>query len=409
MLTDASLIAALVVYVLVARGSLALDTPWRQRSFAVVNVVTVAVVFYWTLHPRILFIFLYVGIVLSHWTLCRAFALRPGWSAVLPVGFPIAILVLVKYVPGWPIVLSAIGAVPDKGHAAVYFVGLSYVAFRLSHLVVEVRNGIVESPTVWEHLAYAFFPATMVVGPINPYSVHAKSLAERSHTRVPWRDAGWRVLVGLTKYVFAANILNQLSYFGLVTDGRPHPKIDWLVSAVFYYAYLYCNFSGFCDFGIGIAAMLGIEVNENFDRPFTARNIAEFWNRWHITLSRYMRDMVFTPMTKALVRTLGPRNQNHAIGVSIFTVFVLIGIWHGSGLNYLLFGVIHAIGVTTHHYYRVFLKRSLSPSALRAYHQNYAIHALSVCITFVYVTGSLAIFANDKGIARTLSFFRGFR
>ena len=74
-----------------------------------------------------------------------------------------------------------------------------------------------------------------------------------------------------------------------------------------YYIYLYLNFSGFCDVVIGASALIGITIDENFDNPFRARNVNDFWTRWHITLSTYLRDMVFTPLSKMLIRLTGPK------------------------------------------------------------------------------------------------------
>ena len=100
---------------------------------------------------------------------------------------------------------------------------------------------------------------------------------------------------------------------------------------VFYYLYLYCNFSGYCDMAIGAAGLIGIPVAENFNNPFAARNVKDFWNRWHITLSSYMRDVVFAPLSKNLVRAMGPAYANHAIALTITVVFLLVGVWHGVG------------------------------------------------------------------------------
>jgi membrane protein involved in D-alanine export len=408
-LTDGSLWVGFALYVLVARACLTLHGAWRLRLFAVANIGAVGALFYTNLHPRVYFLLAYVVFVVVHWALTGAWARRGKWGFALAVAFPLVVLGSVKYLPIWGRVLGALGAQPDPENAAVYFVGISYVAFRLSHLVVEVRNGAAEPPDVWSHLGFAFFPATMAMGPINAYSTHSRSLAAAKVASIPWREAAWRVFVGIVKYVFFANVFNQLSYAGLLADGHPHPRVDWLVSAVSYYFYLYCNFSGFCDVGIGIAAMLGITVSENFARPFAARNVRDFWNRWHITLSVYMRDMVFTPLSKALLRRWGPRAQNHALALSIFTVFILIGIWHGAKLNYLLFGVVHGVGVVTNHYWSLTIRRVLRPEWFRAYQKSILVHAGSVCLTFSFVVASLAIFANDKGIGRTLAFLTGVR
>ena len=164
---------------------------------------------------------------------------------------------------------------------------------------------------------------------------------------------------------------------------------------IFYYLYLYCNFSGFCDMAIGAAALIGIPVLENFDRPLSARNMKEFWNRWHITLSQWMRDIVFAPLSKFLVRVMGPANVNHAIALTVFVVFLLIGIWHGTGWNFVMFGLAQAIGVVATHYYTIGLKKWLGRDGFKAYNENRWIHAVAVMSTFCYYAATLIFFANS--------------
>ena len=163
---------------------------------------------------------------------------------------------------------------------------------------------------------------------------------------------------------------------------------------VFYYLYLYCNFSGYCDMAIGAAGLIGIPVAENFNNPFAARNVKDFWNRWHITLSSYMRDVVFAPLSKNLVRAMGPAYANHAIALTITVVFLLVGVWHGVGWNYFIYGALHALGVVTNHYYTIGLKKWLGRDGFKAYNENRWIHALAVTLTFAYCAASLMFFAN---------------
>jgi D-alanyl-lipoteichoic acid acyltransferase DltB (MBOAT superfamily) len=140
--------------------------------------------------------------------------------------------------------------------------------------------------------------------------------------------------------------------------------------------------------------LIGIPVAENFDNPFAARNVKDFWNRWHITLSQYMRDVFFSPVSRFFVRLFGPANANHAIALTILLVFLLIGIWHGTGWNYFVLGVTQALGVVANHYYTIALKRRLGRAGFAAYNSNRWIHAAAVVMTFCYTAASLFFFAN---------------
>ena len=170
--------------------------------------------------------------------------------------------------------------------------------------------------------------------------------------------------------------------------------MDLPVAMLFFYLYLYLNFSGFCDMAIGAAGLMGIAVPENFENPLAARNMREFWNRWHITLSQYMRDMVFSPLSKYLVGKLRIKLADHAIALTILVTFLLIGVWHGVGWNYAAFGLAQALGVGTVHYYTIFLKKRLGREGFKSYNENRWIRGAGMTITFCYYAATLFLFAN---------------
>jgi len=271
--------------------------------------------------------------------------------------------------------------------------GVSYLVFRCSRLVLEVRNGQVNRPNFLEYINFAFFLPTMLVGPINTYANFRRGF--EGNYVVPAGRALLRVLVGAVKYFFLGTICNQLTYSGLLRDGFSHHGMDLPVAMLFFYFYLYLNFSGMCDIAIGFAGLMGIAVPENFANPFAARNVKDFWNRWHITLSAWMRDIVFSPLSKYLVGKFGLNQANQAIALTIVVVFLLIGIWHGAALNFAAYGAVHALGVVVNHYYTIWLKRKLGRDGFKAYNENRWIHGAAVGITFCYCGGSLIFFANS--------------
>jgi membrane protein involved in D-alanine export len=242
------------------------------------------------------------------------------------------------------------------------------------------------------------------VGPINPYSVFRDSLHKPDRGATPVGRSVLRMIVGVTKYLFLASLMEQLSYSGLLFDTHPHPWIDLPVAAVAFYLYLYLNFTGYCDMAIGTAGLLGIRVIENFDSPFEARNPQDFWNRWHISLSLYMRDMVFSPLSKALIRKFGPASTPHAIALASFTVFLLIGGWHGLAWNFLIFGALQGAGVVACHYYTIWLKKRLGKQGYAAYGKDWRFRWAGIAGTFVFAAAALFFFANS--LAREGEIFR---
>jgi D-alanyl-lipoteichoic acid acyltransferase DltB (MBOAT superfamily) len=402
---------AACVYVAVCRWLVGWRSRARDPAFALLNLGTVYFLFFWrkddrgVLQLNLLFA-VYLLLVSAQYLALRFWSERSGWLPTLAFLTPIAILVVIHSAPLAE--LCGLFSISMRDVLAAYpvsttFAGLSYLAFRTSHLALEVRNGIVPRPGFWEYLGFAFFAPTLSVGPISPYSQHRRGFADTDRPAIPVGRALLRVLVGAVKFRFLGPILNQLTYSGLLLDGHPHLWVDLPVAAVAYYLYLYCNFSGFCDIAIGGAGLMGIPVAENFASPFAARNLKDFWNRWHITLSQYMRDVVFTPLSKTLVRVFGPARANHAIALTIFVVFLLIGVWHGVRWHYVAFGVAQGLGVSANHYYTIALKKWLGKQGFAAYNRSRAIHAAAVTFTFVYVAASMFLFANDGSAVRAFA------
>ncbi len=381
-------ILAIVVYIASARLVLIkLAGLPREIAFTLVNLAGFYFFFIVGRDYRApIFFAAYLGLALIQYVTLRLFAEKPRWLPWMAFFTPIFFLVVVRYIP------AAIS--PHlKEWGITYFLGISYLAFRTSYLVLEIRNHTVKFPSLWQYFSFCFFSPTMSVGPINSYANFQRAF-EAVPYAVPAGRAAMRILVGLVKYQFLASLCNRLTYQSLLLDEHPHPWMDLPVAMLFFYLYLYCNFSGFCDMAIGASGLIGVPVAENFNNPLAARNVKDFWNRWHITLSTWMRDVVFSPLSKFLVRILGPAQVNHAIALTIVVVFLLVGVWHGVGWNFLILGAIHAFGVATNHYYTIFLKKKLGRDGFKAYNENKWIHAAAVVLTFCYCAASMIFFAN---------------
>lgn len=383
-------LAELLGYILAGRSVMkGLQGWWRELAFTGLNLAALYAFFFCDKESRSAPVFVaYVVLVSVQYLMLRLFAERKGWLPWLAFFTPILFLSLARYAP-WQISMQVGGYQLFN----MRFIGISYLAFRSSYLVLEIRNGAAPRPGFLEYLGFCFFVPTMSVGPINPYSNYRRGF-EAQPTVIPASRAWLRILVGLVKYKFLGSIWFRLTYANLLFDDHYHPRLDLLVAMVFYYLYLYCNFSGFCDMAIGAAGMMGIPVAENFNNPFAARNIKDFWNRWHITLSQYMRDVVFAPLSKSLVRLGGPALVDHAIAVTIVMVFLLVGVWHGVGWNFAAYGAVHALGVVANHYYTIGLKKWLGREGFKAYNINPWIHGVAVVLTFGYCAASLIFFAN---------------
>jgi D-alanyl-lipoteichoic acid acyltransferase DltB (MBOAT superfamily) len=386
-------LAGLLAYVLAGRVVMRHFTGVvRETALAALNVAGVFIfLFYGSKEHFVLRFGVYLALIVGLYLTVCLFADKRGRWPWLAFFAPIAALIVVRYVPGeWYVALGH--ALGKTWRGVPQMIGISYLAFRCSRLVLEIRNGVVTKPNFLEYVNFAFFLPTMPVGPINTYANFRRGFVERYE--VPVGRAALRILVGAVKYQFLGNLCNQLTYSGLLLDDHPHHWLDLPVAMLFYYLYLYLNFSGFCDMAIGAAGLMGIAVPENFDNPFAARNVKDFWNRWHITLSVWMRDVVFSPLSKFLVGKMGIQLADHAIALTITIVFLLVGIWHGCGWNFAAYGAVHALGVVTNHYYTIFLKKKLGREKFKAYNENKWVRAVAVVLTFCYCGASLIFFAN---------------
>lgn len=384
---DSTFIAAgLLAYIMFGRLILRhLSGSVRDILFCALNLVALYGFFFNERPKRYCIYLILVGILYAAlWIFGRS----KGWLPWLAFALPIGALVVIIYILPFVVSPSASG----YGH---YLIGISYLAFRSSYLVLEVRNGVAPFPNIWRYLSFCFFSPTMTLGPINPYSNFNKAFDDSSpNPSLPIARSLLRILIGLVKFQFLGSYFNQLSFSGLLLDDHYHHWIDLPIACVSYFLYLYCNFSGYCDAAIGVAGLMGVPVAENFDNPLAARNVKVFWTRWHITLSSYMRDVVFSPLSKFLVRVFGPAHANHAIATTIAVVFILIGIWHGVGWNFVAYGAAHALAVVTNHYYTIFLKKRLGRERFKAYNESPFIHGAAVALTFCYCAGTLFMFAN---------------
>jgi membrane protein involved in D-alanine export len=393
------LIVGLVLYVSAARFALAgLKAGWREVAFTLVNLAGYYAFFVYGRDPAFAWaLCLYIPIILILYAAMHLFSDARDGKFWIAFWAPIFALIFIRYAPTALFLRVLPGLHPATSATSFiispYFLGISYLAFRCSRLVLEVRNGSVEKPGFWAYIGFCAFVPTMSVGPINTYGNYRQGFTPEP-LPMPVGRALLRILVGCVKYLFLGNLFNQLTYSGLLLDDHYHHWFELPVAAVFYYLYLYCNFSGFCDAAIGVAGLIGIPVPENFHEPFAARNVKDFWNRWHITLSHYMRDIVFSPLSKFLARMMGPANLDHAIALTIIIVFLLVGVWHGVGGHYAVFGLVHGIGVVANHYYTIGLKKWLGRDGFKAYNSNRWIQAIAIVLTFCYVAGSMFFFAN---------------
>lgn len=321
---------------------------------------------------------IYFTLVLCQYVLMVYLSKKESWVASLAVLFPVIVLISIKANSHWELL------------------GISYMTFRLLLVNFEYSGGQVEKPNCFRFLAYSFFPLTLNVGPINPYKNFQLSLdkANAIHFQKEFFPGLYRIAEGIFLFSVLAPLVERVGLISLWKDGYFLTPLGFIVGAIASYLYLYLNFSGICHCVIGFSRLIGVEVKENFINPLWARNISDYWNRWHISMSHFMRDLFFTPLIFTLFRRFPKVPQVHLVSIAIFMTFILVGVWHGVGTNFLILGVLHGLGLVTFNYYSHFIK-GRSKEFRKAYKKSLVAERVSIAITFIYVTFVSVFFIAD--------------
>lgn len=220
-------------------------------------------------------------------------------------------------------------------------IGLSYIAFQAIAYLMDVRNEVVDSEKNFLNFAlYILFFPKIITGPIARYRDLASQLADRTVTRQGAADGLRRFIIGLAKKALIADTLARVvnPAFSLVEPSFS-TGIAWVV-VIGYSLQLYYDFSGYTDMAIGLGQMMGFKFVENFNYPYIARSISDFWRRWHISLSSWFRDYVFYPLEFRRRRASKVRQI-----ANMLIVFLLTGLWHGLTINFVVWGMIHGAAI----------------------------------------------------------------
>ncbi len=247
-------------------------------------------------------------------------------------------------------------------------VGLSYVLFRVLHLLIDIYGRAIKEKISFSAFTnYTLFFLSYISGPIQRYEDFTSQLEGISKKTLSHDDVYQsfsRLLSGYIKIGIISVLMESIfSYFrvGIEVGNFSLISISSYMCATFFYTmYLYYNFAGYMDIVIGIGQLIGINLPENFNKPFGATNFLEFWSRWHITLSEWFKFYLFNPIVKALTsRWTYPELFPYYGVFAYFITFFIMGIWHGSTYSFLVFGLFLGFGVSINKLYDVEIRRKL--------------------------------------------------
>ena len=269
---------------------------------------------------------------------------KPGsWLCLAGIAQALIFLIIFKY---WNFLSGLILGPPEQNPwywaGAFLPLGISFFTFEFIHYAVDRYRGTAERGKLADYLAFILFFPTMVAGPIKRYPDFAAKLAQPSRDWAgDWELGITRILVGLTKKFALADLLTAFTVHLNLADIARAERWALPLWLLAYGVKIYVDFSAYSDIAIGSARLFGIKVPENFDWPYARTNIAEFWAHWHISLTKWLTDYVFIPLG-------GSRRAPSRVYLNVLVTLGVSGLWHGAGLNFLVWGLWHGLLLAGH-------------------------------------------------------------
>jgi alginate O-acetyltransferase complex protein AlgI len=282
-------------------------------------------------------------------------------------------------------------------------IGLSYAFFRILGTIIDARTdtGIARVGPI-DFFNFAMNFPTMIAGPIDRFQEFAKSPLPLTQADIG--DGMKRVGFGFFKVLVLSSIVLRWQSAATATllagESGLHGQWPATVSFGLYPVFLYFNFSGYTDIVIGIGMLFGKRYPENFNAPFSSFNFIDFWSRWHMSLTFWLRDYVYTPLVKLLMQTNLPRSFDPYLGVTAyFITFFLIGIWHGSTVIFTVYGLVLALGVSINKLYQTLMAKKLGKKRYKEISADPLYRFLCRGLTYTWYCFSMICFWNSEETA----------
>ena len=275
-------------------------------------------------------------------------------------------------------------------------VGISFYTFQSVSYVIDVYKGRIKATDTWLEYAFflSFFPA-LVAGPIVRADYFIPQIKENHHATKNELYTGLLfILFGVIKKAIVADYLAQYNDLIFNAPGD-YAGFEVLMAIIGYMVQIYCDFSGYSDMAIGIALIMGFRLNQNFNFPFKATNLSDFWRRWHISLSSWLKDYIYIPLG-------GNRKGTARTYLNNMLTMLIGGLWHGAAWKYIIWGGLHGGGLAVH---------KASKPWLQKIPDNNFTNAIFWLITMLFLALTFVVFraANwHDSMVITSSVFRDF-
>ena len=240
-----------------------------------------------------------------------------------------------------PLVINKVFALTSLHLLA--FIGISYMSFKTIQIMLEISDGLIkEKITVKDYLQFLLFFPTVSAGPIDRSRRFLKEINEVMPRKEYLELAGdgvYRIVLGLLYKVVLSTYVYQM-LLALNNTGTVVYSIKYMY---LYTLYLFFDFAGYSLMAVGSSNILGIQTPMNFNKPFLSVDIKDFWTRWHITLSTWLRDFVFSRVLMQVIRKKWFKNRLHNATYAYMVNMLVMGFWHGLSVSYIVYGFYHGV------------------------------------------------------------------
>lgn len=349
-----------------------------SRTKMLVFVVAFSLYFYYKSSG--FFFLLLVGTSLFDWILSRVLnRCEKEWKrklcVVLSIVASLGILCYFKYTNFFLLNWSYIVGTNFQPLDIILPVGISFYTFQSISYIVDVYKRRVEPTDSWLEYAFflSFFPA-LVAGPIVRADYFIPQIRENHRVTGEeiWRGM-WLIILGVIKKALLADYISQYNDLVFNMPGT-YTGFESLMAVIGYTMQIYCDFSGYSDMAIGIALIMGYKLCANFDFPYKSTNLTEFWRRWHISLSSWLRDYVYIPLG-------GNRKGTFRTYLNNFLTMLIGGLWHGASWKFVFWGGMHGIGLAVHKLFKPLLSKVPDVWPVKAL--SWAL--TMICVAFLWV------------------------
>lgn len=386
---------------------------------ASLSLVASSLIFYTWWNPP--FVLILMGSIafnysISHW-ITRNEGFERRQTAILTLGITanLAVLIYYKYLFALFGFLNTMGVADLTTNPILLPLGISFYTFTQIGYLIDCRQGMAKDRDFFDYCLFVTFFPHLIAGPILHHREVMPQFANSETYRFDRRNMtiGLTIFImGLAKKVLIADSLSHVSNAGFNAPETLGLFSSWL-TALSFSLQIYFDFSGYSDMAIGLAYMFNIRFPLNFNSPYKARSIIDFWQRWHMTLTRYLTLYLYNPIAIGITRRRIARGAPppardvktaagflSMIALPIFVTMTLAGIWHGAGLTFLIFGLLHAAYLIVNHAWRTF-----APARLKNDPQDRvtygAVVAAQVLLTYIAALVAQVFFRAESVGAAT--------